>query len=118
MMEWTSQAHLEQYLELPTTVQTAGSPLAEANSQIFFISNFAMPLIQLMVEAIPGGYSSSCTCERSPDRPDFQKWSLTVLSARRTFTHGKHARSNSGMHPLQPLRLRPLARHLECQMDT
>ncbi|KAI5825279.1 HD-domain/PDEase-like protein [Schizophyllum commune Tattone D] len=53
MMEWTSQAHLEQYLELPTTVQTAGSPLAEANSQIFFISNFAMPLIQLMVEAIP-----------------------------------------------------------------
>ncbi|TRM62334.1 hypothetical protein BD626DRAFT_548700 [Schizophyllum amplum] len=53
MTEWTSQAHLERYLDLPTTVQTAESPLAEASSQIFFISTFAMPLVSLMVEAIP-----------------------------------------------------------------
>lgn len=54
MEEWTSQAILEKHLDLPCTVQPSDNPLSEARSQVFFITTFAKPLLDLMVQAIPG----------------------------------------------------------------
>lgn len=56
MGEWTSQAMLEKCMDLPTTVQCSGDPLSEANGQVFFIDTFAKPLLELVVEAVPGEY--------------------------------------------------------------
>jgi hypothetical protein len=53
MGEWTSQAMLEKFMDLPCTVQCSDDPLTEANGQVFFIDTFAKPLLELMVEAIP-----------------------------------------------------------------
>ncbi|KAJ3969566.1 hypothetical protein EV361DRAFT_849903 [Lentinula raphanica] len=53
MGEWTSQAMLEKYMNLPCTTQCSDDPLSEANGQVFFINTFAKPLLQLMVEAVP-----------------------------------------------------------------
>ncbi|KAK7035532.1 3',5'-cyclic-nucleotide phosphodiesterase [Paramarasmius palmivorus] len=53
MGEWTSQALLEECMHLPPTVQASDDPLAEAKGQIFFISKFAKPLLELLVEAVP-----------------------------------------------------------------
>ncbi|KAF9078696.1 hypothetical protein BDP27DRAFT_1281431 [Rhodocollybia butyracea] len=53
MGEWTSQAMLEKYMDLPTTVQCSDDPLSEAKGQVFFINTFAKPLLELMVEALP-----------------------------------------------------------------
>lgn len=54
MEEWTSQALLEKYLDLPPSVQPSDDPIIEAKSQVFFITNFAKPLLDLAVEAVPG----------------------------------------------------------------
>ena len=54
MQEWTSQAYLEKYFGLPSTVQPSDNPLTEAKSQVFFISAYAKPLLDLTVQAIPG----------------------------------------------------------------
>ena len=54
MGEWTSQAMLEKFMDLPCTVQCSDDPLTEASGQVFFINTFAKPLLELMVEAIPG----------------------------------------------------------------
>ncbi|KAJ3986486.1 hypothetical protein F5890DRAFT_1407294, partial [Lentinula detonsa] len=53
MGEWTSQAMLEKYMNLPCTNSCSDDPLSEANGQVFFINTFAKPLLQLMVEAVP-----------------------------------------------------------------
>ncbi|KIK68464.1 hypothetical protein GYMLUDRAFT_719559 [Collybiopsis luxurians FD-317 M1] len=53
MGEWTSQAMLEKFMDLPCTVQCSDDPLTEASGQVFFINTFAKPLLELMVEAIP-----------------------------------------------------------------
>jgi hypothetical protein len=54
MEEWSSQAQFEEELCLPTTQKSDGTPLGVAKSQIFFISFFAKPLLDLSVKAIPG----------------------------------------------------------------
>ncbi|KAF9269705.1 HD-domain/PDEase-like protein [Marasmius fiardii PR-910] len=53
MGEWSSQAMLERCMHLPTTVQATDDPLTGAKGQIFFISTFAKPLLELTVEAVP-----------------------------------------------------------------
>ncbi|KAG6828347.1 hypothetical protein H0H92_008286 [Tricholoma furcatifolium] len=53
MEEWSSQALYEKFLDLPTTVQSTDSPLNEARTQVFFISAFAKPLLDLTIQAIP-----------------------------------------------------------------
>jgi hypothetical protein len=54
MKEWTSQAFLEKYYGLPPTVQPSDDPLIEAKSQVFFISTFAKPLLDITIEAVTG----------------------------------------------------------------
>ncbi|TFK72465.1 HD-domain/PDEase-like protein [Pluteus cervinus] len=53
MQEWTSQALFEQHLALPPSVQPSTDPLTEAKSQVYFIQNFAKPLLDLVVQAVP-----------------------------------------------------------------
>lgn len=53
MEEWASQALYEKYLHLPPTVQSNDSPINEAKSQVFFITAFAKPLLDLTIQAIP-----------------------------------------------------------------
>ena len=50
--EWTSQANLESYLNMPSTLKPADGPLSEARSQVFFITTFAAPLFHLTAEGI------------------------------------------------------------------
>jgi hypothetical protein len=51
--EWTAQAALEKALRLPATVNPSAEPIAEAKSQVFFISTFAGPLFNLTTRGIP-----------------------------------------------------------------
>jgi hypothetical protein len=53
MREWTAQALLEQEYHLKQSVTSSDDPLKEAESQIFFISFFAKPLLELTVRAAP-----------------------------------------------------------------
>ncbi|KAJ4495882.1 hypothetical protein C8J55DRAFT_553636 [Lentinula edodes] len=53
MDEWTSQAMLEKYMDLPCTNPCSDDPRSEADGQVFFINKFAKPLLELMVEAVP-----------------------------------------------------------------
>lgn len=53
MREWTAQALLEQEYHLKQSVMSSDDPLKEAESQIFFISLFAKPLLELTVKAAP-----------------------------------------------------------------
>lgn len=51
--EWNSQAYLEKYFGLPATVQPSDNPLIEAKGQIFFISTYVKPLLDLTIQAVP-----------------------------------------------------------------
>ena len=53
MQEWTAQALLEEEYKLQQTVMSVKDPLKEAESQIFFISTFAKPLLEMTVKAAP-----------------------------------------------------------------
>lgn len=53
MQEWTAQALLEEEFQLQQTVLSSDDPLKEAESQIFFITTFAKPLLQLTEKVIP-----------------------------------------------------------------
>ncbi|THH12773.1 hypothetical protein EW146_g7382, partial [Bondarzewia mesenterica] len=61
--EWTCQAVLEQYLQLPPSVSASHNPLAEAQSQVFFIENFAKPLFLLTSSGIPQTNKYATQCE-------------------------------------------------------
>ncbi|GLB42300.1 putative phosphodiesterase [Lyophyllum shimeji] len=52
MEEWSSQALLEKFMHLPTTVQSSDTPVNEASSQVFFITHFAKPLLDLVSQAV------------------------------------------------------------------
>jgi hypothetical protein len=54
MVEWTSQASLEKQYHLPPSVAPSDSPITQVRGQIFFISNFAKPLMDLVAQAVPG----------------------------------------------------------------
>ncbi|KAI0031340.1 hypothetical protein K488DRAFT_52260 [Vararia minispora EC-137] len=60
--EWTSQAVLEQYLNMPASLNPTEGPLSEARSQVFFIETFALPLFKLTGQGIPPAapYASLC----------------------------------------------------------
>ncbi|KAH8829292.1 hypothetical protein DL96DRAFT_1597541, partial [Flagelloscypha sp. PMI_526] len=51
--EWTNQRHYEARLDLPPSLAPSNTPLAEAQSQLFFMKTFATPLLQLFVDAVP-----------------------------------------------------------------
>jgi len=53
MQEWTAQALLEEEFHLQQTVLSSDDPLKEAESQIFFITTFAKPLLQLTEKVVP-----------------------------------------------------------------
>ena len=53
MQEWTAQALLEEEFHLQQTVLSSDDPLKEAESQIFFITKFAKPLLQLTEKVVP-----------------------------------------------------------------
>jgi hypothetical protein len=64
--EWNSQAYLEKYCGLPATVQPSDNPLIEAKGQVFFISTFVKPLLDLTIQAVPGiSFSLSITISQS-----------------------------------------------------
>jgi len=54
MVEWSSQASLEKHWHLPLSVAPSDSPIAQVRGQIYFISNFAKPLLDLVAQAVPG----------------------------------------------------------------
>ncbi|KIY47878.1 HD-domain/PDEase-like protein [Fistulina hepatica ATCC 64428] len=68
MVEWTSQAMLEEHFSLPSTVNACVDSVAEAASQVFFIQTFAKPLLDLMVRAIPEMDCYLQQCERNLER--------------------------------------------------
>ena len=54
MAEWNCQAILERLWQLPPSVQPSETPLAQVRGQIFFISTFAKPLLDITAKGIPG----------------------------------------------------------------
>ncbi|EGO03733.1 hypothetical protein SERLA73DRAFT_101986 [Serpula lacrymans var. lacrymans S7.3] len=63
MEEWASQAKLEKHFHLPVSLQPSDTPLDKAKSQIFFIENFAKPLLDLTAQVLPGmaKFARQCT---------------------------------------------------------
>ncbi|KIK96208.1 hypothetical protein PAXRUDRAFT_138985 [Paxillus rubicundulus Ve08.2h10] len=63
MTEWSCQASLEKLWQLPPSVQPPECPLAKVRGQIFFISTFAKPLMDLTARGIPGiqQFAEQCT---------------------------------------------------------
>jgi hypothetical protein len=53
MQEWKAQADLEEEYDLKPSVMSSTDPIKEAESQIFFISHFLRPMLQLTVKAVP-----------------------------------------------------------------
>ena len=52
--EWDSQRAYEDYLGVDPTMKNYDTPLSEAECQVFFSKLFAMPLLEVMVDAVPG----------------------------------------------------------------
>ncbi|KAL4079509.1 hypothetical protein J3A83DRAFT_1110620 [Scleroderma citrinum] len=63
MAEWTSQASLEKHWHLKPSVQPSASPLAQVQGQIFFISTFAKPLMDVSALLVPEmqQFANQCT---------------------------------------------------------
>ncbi|TFK19742.1 HD-domain/PDEase-like protein [Coprinopsis marcescibilis] len=53
MQEWLAQAMLEEHYQLQHTVNPSEKPLAVSKSQVYFISVFAKPLLDLTAKALP-----------------------------------------------------------------
>ncbi|OJA20225.1 hypothetical protein AZE42_02123 [Rhizopogon vesiculosus] len=53
MVEWTSQASLEKHWHVPSSVTPSDCPITHVRGQIFFISKFAKPLMDLVAQAVP-----------------------------------------------------------------
>ena len=54
MAEWNCQASLERLWQLPPSVQPSETPLGQVRGQIFFVSTFAKPLLDITAKGIPG----------------------------------------------------------------
>ncbi|KAF8636892.1 hypothetical protein AX17_003144 [Amanita inopinata Kibby_2008] len=67
MQEWAKQAMYERSLAFKPSVQESTSPLKEAKSQVFFIENFAHPLLDMTTKAVPemGRYLEECARNKS-----------------------------------------------------
>ncbi|KAG6377355.1 hypothetical protein JVT61DRAFT_15150 [Boletus reticuloceps] len=63
MAEWDCQASLERLWQLPPSVQPSDTPLAQVRGQIFFISKFAKPLLDITAKGIPEmqQFADQCT---------------------------------------------------------
>jgi len=61
MAEWDCQASLERLWQLPPSVQPSETPLALVRGQIFFISTFAKPLLDITAKGILG-QAQHCIC--------------------------------------------------------
>ncbi|KAH7887005.1 hypothetical protein F5I97DRAFT_1872260 [Phlebopus sp. FC_14] len=63
MAEWSSQASLEKLWRLPPSVQPSECPLTQVSGQIFFISTFAKPLMDIVAKAVPElqQFADQCT---------------------------------------------------------
>ncbi|KAF8556827.1 HD-domain/PDEase-like protein [Imleria badia] len=63
MAEWNCQASLERLWQLPPSVQLSETPLAQVQGQIFFISTFAKPLLDITAKGIPEmqQFAGQCT---------------------------------------------------------
>ncbi|KAF9233200.1 hypothetical protein BU15DRAFT_54219 [Melanogaster broomeanus] len=63
MAEWNCQASLEKRWQLPPSVQLPDRPLAQVRGQIFFVSTFAKPLMDITAKAIPEmqQFADQCT---------------------------------------------------------
>ncbi|KAG5335547.1 hypothetical protein C0989_001037 [Termitomyces sp. Mn162] len=114
MEEWTSQALYEKFLDLPTTVQSDDSPINEANAQVFFISTFAKPLLDLTSQAIPDQCATN-----------LRTWKKRIESLKTNQNERDNQSSTTPRHPDDfmtafPLTLPPAHRtlHLEDQEST
>lgn len=87
--EWSSQVQLEEHFHLPSTVKPSTNPLAQAKSQIFFITNFAKPLLDLTAKAIPRKFSLSIHPYHSNSKS--QSWTILQSNALLIFKPGKLA---------------------------
>ncbi|KAH0826694.1 hypothetical protein J3R83DRAFT_5086 [Lanmaoa asiatica] len=63
MAEWNCQASLERLWQLPPSVQPSETPLAQVRGQIFFISTYAKPLLDITAKGIPEmqQFADQCT---------------------------------------------------------
>ncbi|KAF9225714.1 HD-domain/PDEase-like protein [Gyrodon lividus] len=63
MAEWNCQASLEKLWQLPPSVQTLECPLAQVRGQIYFISTFAKPLMDITAKGVPEmqKFADQCT---------------------------------------------------------
>ncbi|KIJ62183.1 hypothetical protein HYDPIDRAFT_176703 [Hydnomerulius pinastri MD-312] len=63
MAEWSSQASLEKLWRLPASVSPSECPLTQVRGQIFFVSTFAKPLMDLTARGIPEikQFADQCT---------------------------------------------------------
>ncbi|KAH7913325.1 hypothetical protein BJ138DRAFT_649557 [Hygrophoropsis aurantiaca] len=62
LSEWSSQTSLEIQFHLPPSNPPTEPPLARVNGQIFFVSKFAKPLMDMVAKAIPemAQYAQQC----------------------------------------------------------
>jgi len=95
MQEWTAQALLEEEYHLKQTVMCSNDPLKEAESQIFFISTFAKPLLELTVRAAPNlsMYYHHC-------KANLQSWHQRRAALLKQYGSGTTTRQSSP--PLPP----------------
>ncbi|KAG9309586.1 hypothetical protein JVU11DRAFT_10567 [Chiua virens] len=63
MTEWDCQASLERMWQLPPSIQPSDTPLAQVRGQIFFVSTFAKPLLDITAKGIPEmqKFADQCT---------------------------------------------------------
>jgi 3'5'-cyclic nucleotide phosphodiesterase len=54
MEEWLAQKRMEEFFSVETSVYPSSDPLGICKSQVFFISTFAKPLLDITVKAVPG----------------------------------------------------------------
>ncbi|CAA7264267.1 unnamed protein product [Cyclocybe aegerita] len=100
MQEWTAQAHLEEEFQLQPSVMSSDDPIKETESQIFFITRFAKPLLDLTVRAVPEMSMHLTHCKNN-----LQTWGrrkAELVNARQAEEKAKHSSSMRTSPPLPP----------------
>ncbi|KAF8068951.1 hypothetical protein FPV67DRAFT_1414332 [Lyophyllum atratum] len=94
MEEWVSQALFENFLHLPTTVQSCDTPVNEAKSQVFFITYFAKPLLDLTIQAVPEMKPFADTCSNN-----LRIWTKRLKALEATQNKQTNVSSATPRHP-------------------
>ncbi|EAU89427.2 high-affinity phosphodiesterase [Coprinopsis cinerea okayama7 len=68
MQEWLAQKKLEEHFSLEHSVQPSEDPLVVSKSQIFFISKFAKPLLDITAKAVPEMVRYAQHCDMNLER--------------------------------------------------